>query len=604
MGSGCYSMIKTHHYAPDDYSRLPADPGVYKFFNSNSELIYVGKAKNLKKRVSSYFTKSTGLNRKTQRLIKETANIECTIAPSEFDALLLENNLIKENQPKYNILLKDDKTFPFILVTNERFPRILSTRKYDPKNGEYFGPYSSVSAMNNVLELIRKLYTIRTCKLSLTKKNIEAKKFKVCLEYHIGNCLGPCENLQTEDNYLKEIDLARNILKGHLNVVKQYFENEMNDAAREMNFEQAQVYKEKIELLEKFRTKSLIVNPKITDVDIFSIVSDEANAYINYMQVKNGALIFSKNFELKKKLDEPDEELLNTIAIDLRIRYRSTNKEILTALKLPSLPEDIHNTIPKIGDKKHLLDLSKRNALQFKKEKAYSGKNISREEEVLFQLKEDLNLKKLPRQIECFDNSNLQGSNPVASMVCFINGKPSKKNYRHYNIKTVEGPDDFASMFEIVSRRYKRLVDENEKLPDLIVIDGGKGQLSAACEALKSINIYGKIPVIGIAKRLEEIYYPEDSIPLHINKKSQSLMLIQRIRDEAHRFAISFHRQKRSKSTILTEVENIPGIGRSTTDLLLKNFKSVKKIRSASLEELAEYVGNSRAQKIIDFYNK
>lgn len=597
-------MIITHHYSPDEYNRLPVDSGVYKFFNKKIELIYVGKAKNLKKRVSSYFTKSTGLNRKTQRLVQEIAKIECTITPSEFDALLLENNLIKENQPKYNILLKDDKTFPYILITNERFPRILSTRQYNPEKGEYFGPYSSVSAMNNVLELIRKLYTIRTCKLALTKANIEAKKFKVCLEYHIGNCMGPCVNLQSEDHYLKDIVQARNILKGNLNVVKHHFENEMNASAKEMNFEQAQVYKEKIELLEKFRTKSLIVNPKITDLDIFSIVSDETNAYINYMQVKDGALIFSKNFELKKKLDEPDEELLNTIAVELRIKYRSTNKEILTEIKLPSLPEDIKNTIPKIGDKKHLLDLSRRNALQYKKEKAYSGKNISREEEVLFQLKEDLNLKQLPRQIECFDNSNLQGSNPVASMVCFINGKPSKKNYRRYNIKTVEGPDDFASMYEVVKRRYSRLLAENEKLPDLIVIDGGKGQLSASCEALKDINAYGKIPIIGIAKRLEEIYYPDDSIPLHINKKSPSLMLIQRIRDEAHRFAITFHRQKRSKSTMLTEVENIPGIGRSTADILLKNFRSVKKIKSASLEELAEHVGQSRARIIIKFYRE
>ena len=595
-------MIKTHHYAPEEHNRIPVDPGVYKFLNKENELIYVGKAKNLRKRVSSYFTKSTGLNMKTLRLIKEITKIECTIAPSEFDALLLENNLIKENQPKYNILLKDDKTFPYILILNERFPRIISTRKYEPRKGEYFGPYSSVSAMNNVLNLIRKLYTIRTCKLSLTRKNIEAGKFKVCLEYHIGNCMGPCENLQSEEDYLKDIEQARHVLKGNLTIVKQYFESKMHAAASDMAFEQAQVYKEKIDLLEKFRTRSLIVNPKITDVDVFTIVSDEACSYMNYMQVKNGALVFSKNFELKKKLDEPDEEILNHVVIELRQKYRAANKEILTEVKLPALPDDIINIVPKIGDKKHLLELSKKNALQYKKEKAYSGKNITRSEEVLFQLKEDLNLKEMPRQIECFDNSNLQGSNPVASMVSFIDGKPAKRNYRRYNIKTVEGPDDFASMHEIVTRTYSRLLAENEKLPDLIIIDGGKGQLSAACDALKELNIYGKIPIIGIAKRLEEIYYPGDTIPLHINKKSPSLMLIQRIRDEAHRFAITFHRQKRSKSTILTELENISGIGRSTTDLLLKNFKSVKKIKTASLEELAAHVGRNRAEKIIKYY--
>lgn len=595
-------MITTHRYLPDEYNRLPQDSGVYKFFGEDKTLIYVGKAKNLRKRVSSYFTKAKGSNRKTQKLVGEIKHLECIIAPSEFEALLLENNLIKENQPKYNILLKDDKTFPFIVITKERFPRILSTRKYDPTKGEFFGPYSSVGAMNNVLELIRKLYTIRTCKLNLSKKNVEAGKFRVCLEYHIGNCMGPCEGHQSEINYQHDIDSARDVLKGNLGVVRQHFEGKMQEAAQAMAFEKAQLYKEKTELLEKFRTRSLVVSQKITDVDVFTLTSDESNAYVNYMQVKNGAIVFSKNFEVKKKLNEPDNELLTYLVYDLRIKYRSTNTEILTELKLTSSPEDLINTIPKIGDKKKLLELSKRNALLYKKEKAYSNKSISKEEEVLFQLKEDLNLKEIPTRIECFDNSNFQGSNPVASMVCFIKGRPSKKDYRKYNIKTVEGSNDFASMHEIVYRRYRHVLEENEELPGLIVIDGGKGQLSAACEALKELQLYGQIAIIGIAKRLEEIYYPEDSIPLHINKKSQSLKLIQRIRDEAHRFAITFHRQKRSKSEFITELEDIIGIGKATANQLLQHFKSVKKIKNASFKDLEAVIGKSKASKVIEHY--
>lgn len=596
-------MITTHSYLPEEYNRLPEEPGVYKFYRQDKALIYVGKAKNLRKRVSSYFTKSTGSNKKTQKLVNEVGFIECTITPTEFDALLLENNLIKENQPKYNILLKDDKTFPFIQITKERFPRIISTRKYDPSQGEFFGPYSSVGAMNNVLVLIRKLYTIRTCKLNLSTKNIEGNKFKVCLEYHIGNCLGPCEGYQTEENYQHDIENAKHVLKGNLHVVRQYFEEKMQEAAESLLFEKAQVYKEKIELLEKFRTKSLIVNQSVTDVDVFSITSDDSSAYVNYIQIKNGAVVFSKNFEVKKKLNEPDSELLSNIVFSLRIKYRSTNSEILTEEPLNFLPEDIVSTIPKIGDKKKLLDLSKRNALLYKKEKAYSDKRISKEEEVLFQLKEDLNLKDIPNRIECFDNSNLLGSNPVASMVCFIKGKPSKKDYRKFHIRTVEGANDFASMYEIVTRRYKRIIEKNESLPDLIIVDGGKGQLSAACDALKALNIYGQVTIIGIAKRLEEIYYPEDSTPLHINKKSQSLMLIQRIRDEAHRFAITFHRQKRSKASISTELEKIDGIGKATADILLKHFKSVKKIKTAGRKDLENVVGQSKAEKIISYYN-
>jgi excinuclease ABC subunit C len=574
--------------------RLPDAPGVYRFYNADNELIYVGKAKNIKKRVSSYFNKLAGVNRKTVRLVSEIRNIEYTVSDSEFDALLMENNFIKQNQPKYNILLKDDKTFPYLCILNERFPRIIYTRKYLPEQGEYFGPYSSVVAMKNVLDLVRKLYNIRTCSLLLTQHNIEQQKFKVCLEYHIGNCKGPCIGSQTEDSYNEEINQARNILKGSISIVYQYFKTNMQQAATSMEFEKAQRYKDRLDYLERFQTKSLVVNRSITDVDVLTIMSTPEYAYINYLQIKEGAIVYSKTVEVKKKLEETDEELLSFAAQELRV---GDNPVIFSNVPVTILDDEIENVIPKIGDKKKLISLSLKNALELKRDKEIlrEGKK-SKQMEVLSILQKDLQLKNLPLTIECFDNSNFQGTTPVASMVRFASGKADKKNYRHYNIKTVEGPDDFASMKEIVGRRYKRILEEAGPLPDLIVVDGGKGQLSSACESLKELGLYGQIPIIGIAKKLEEIYYPEDSFPLHISKKSPGLMLLQQIRDEAHRFAITFHRQKRSKATIKTEIEELKGIGKQTADKLLRHFKSVKKIKEASLEELEQIVGRQKAE--------
>lgn len=589
-------------HSVEERNTLPNAPGVYKFFNKEEELIYVGKAKSLKKRVGSYFSKSHQLNRKTKKLISEIVSMEYTLANTEFDALLLENNLIKENQPKYNILLKDDKTYPYICIVNERLPRILSTRTFDPTYGEYFGPYSSVVAMKNVLDLLRKLYSIRTCKFNLSEKNILEGKFKVCLEYHIGNCKGPCENLQSKEDYDNEIEQARNILKGNLSVVRNYFKQQMLTASENLEFESAQKFKDKVDLLDKFQTRSTVVNPKLSELDVFSIVSEKQVAFVNYLQVKNGAIILAKTVEVKKKLEESDEDVLSLIAVELRDQHGSSNKEIISNIAI-TLEEDVNNVIPKIGDKKKLLDLSLKNAFEYKKDRLKpSGKE--RKNETLLQLKMDLKLQEVPQQIECFDNSNLQGTNPVASMVCFKDGKPSKKDYRHFNIKTVEGPDDFASMKEIVHRRYRRLLNEDLPLPQLIVIDGGKGQLSSACEALRELDLYGKIPIVGIAKRLEEIYFPEDSIPIHISKKSPSLFLLQRIRDEAHRFAITFHRQKRSISSFNTELEAIKGVGKKTTDLLLKEYKSTRKIKALSKEELIEFLGQSKAELVYNHFHK
>ena len=576
--------------------RLPETPGIYRYYNDVDVLIYVGKAKNIKKRVTSYFTKSTGVDRKTLKLVSEIKRIEFTVANTEFDALLLENNFIKQNQPKYNILLKDDKTFPYICILKEPFPRIIYTRKYIPKQGEYFGPYSSVAAMKNVLELARKLYSIRTCNLLLTKNNIDQKKFKVCLEYHLGNCKGPCDGLQNENAYREEIAHARNILKGNITVVIQYFSSQMRLAAENMEFENAQRYKIKLETLDRFQAKSLVVNRDITNIDVFTISSLPDYAYVNYLQIKEGAIIFSKTIEVKKKLNEPDDELLSLAVQELRDQIKSNHTIIFSNIPISTLQEGIENNIPQIGDKKKLVALSIKNALELRKERELfrEGKK-SKHKETLLILQKDMHLPTLPLIIECFDNSNLQGTTPVASMVRFVDGKADRKGYRHFNIKTVEGPNDFASMKEIVGRRYKRIIEEAETLPDLIIVDGGKGQLSSACEALKELNIYGQIPIAGIAKRLEEIYYPEDPMPLHINKKSPGLFLLQQIRDEAHRFAITFHRLKRSKVQITTALDSLAGIGKKTTEKLLKELKSVKKIKEAPLEELEKLVGKKKA---------
>ncbi len=575
---------------------LPDSSGVYQFYNSDNTLIYVGKAKNLKKRVTSYFSKATGHSRKTLRLVSEIKRIEYIVSGTEFDALLLENNLIKQNKPKYNILLKDDKTFPYLCILKERFPRLISTRKYVAGQGEYFGPYVGVVAMKSILELVRKLYTIRTCNLLLSESNVEQKKFKVCLEFHIGNCKGPCEGLQNEEEYLSDIGQIRSILKGHISIVENYFHNEMEKASSNMMFEKAQKFKEKIEALEWFQLKSLVVNRALTDIDVITITSGSEYAYVNYLIVKEGAVIFSRSVELKKKLEEPDEELISYSLLELRAQSLSSNTEVLSNTPITVLPENLENTVPKIGDKKKLVLLSLKNTLELQRERELSrSEKKSKKQEVLSVLQKDLQLKSLPLVIECFDNSNFQGTTPVASMVRFVDGKPDKKGYRHFNIKTVTGPDDFASMKEIVFRRYYRLLQESHLLPDLILIDGGKGQLSSACDALKELGIYSQVSIAGIAKKLEEIYYPEDPVPLHINKKSQGLRLLQFIRDEAHRFAITFHRQKRSKTFIKTEMDDLKGIGKQSIEKLLSHFKSVKKIKSASFEDLEKVVGTSKA---------
>lgn len=592
-------------YTRDEVNKLPDQPGVYKFYNEERTLIYVGKAKSLKKRVGSYFNRSANTSRKTMKMVSEIRSIEFTIVNSEFDALLLENSLIKKNQPKYNILLKDDKSYPYILLTQERFPRIIPTRRMVPGSGRYFGPFASVKAMNNVLELIRHLYTLRTCRYDLSEENIKSGKFKVCLEYHIGNCKGPCENLQSEEEYMRDIEQASNILKGNMAVARTYFKEKMQEAAENLEFEAAQMYKEKNELLSKYQAKSLVVNPQIGDTDVFTIVSDGKVAFINYLKSNNGAIILTKTIEVKKKLDESDDEILSLMIVELRERYLSSTKDLLTNIEIPIQIDHVNIIVPKIGDKRKLVDMSIKNALFYKKERYNQVLGAKQKENrVLVKLKEDLRLKNLPMQIECFDNSNIQGTNPVASMVCFKNGKPSKKDYRKFNIKTVVGPDDFGSMYEIVHRRYHRLKTEELPMPDLIVIDGGKGQLNAACNALKDLELYGSIPIVGIAKRLEEIYTPEDPYPLHIDKKSESLKLLQRCRDEAHRFAITFHRQKRSIAALKTGLEDIPGVGKKTAMSLLKQFKSVKKIREANEADLADLIGPAKAKLVKDALEK
>lgn len=576
-------------------AQLPDSPGVYKFFNGESVIIYVGKAKSLKKRVSSYFNKQSTYNRKTEKLVSEIRNIEFTLAESEFDALLLENNFIKQYQPRYNILLKDDKSFPFLCILNERFPRVISTRKFDPENGEYFGPYTSVVSMNHVLDLIRQLYTIRTCSLDLSAENIEKKKFKTCLEFHLGNCLGPCENRQSEEAYNREISLARLILKGNLKAVVDSFKSEMQLASDALLFEKAEAVKNKLILLDRFQTSSLVVNKKLTDIDVITITSSDTNYYLNFMLVNEGAIVFSQNIQIQKKLDETEADVLTSVYYNLRTQHNSRNPFVFSNEPLTVLENNLEAVVPKIGDKKKLVTLSLKNALSLKilkeMESSKPASNIALEK-----LQADLRLPTLPMNIECFDNSNLQGTSPVASMVRFTNGKPNKKEYRHFNIKTVEGPDDFASMHEIVTRRYSRLLAESKPLPDLVVVDGGKGQLSSAVEALKKLELYGKLPIVGIAKNLEEIFYPEDSIPLLINKRSLSLKLIQRLRDEAHRFAITFHRLKRSKKSITSELDDIEGLGPGTREKLLKHFKSVSKIKAATDTEITSLVGKHKAE--------
>ncbi|MEZ0540138.1 excinuclease ABC subunit UvrC [Fibrella arboris] len=590
-----------------ELARVPHEPGVYRYFDASGEVIYVGKAKDLKNRVSSYFVKSNQHDRKTQRLVSQIRKIEFTIVHTEFDALLLENQLIKRYQPRYNILLRDDKTYPFICVTNEHFPRVVTTRRIERGQGTYYGPFANLKPMYTVLEMFSQLFTLRTCNYNLAPENIEAGKYKVCLEYHIGNCKGPCEGKQAEPDYDADIEQIHAILKGQLKPAQEYFRSRMVEAAGTMAFEQAQQYKEKLDVLQRFQSKSTVVNPKIADADVFTIASDDVAAYINFMKVVNGTIIQTHTVEVKKKLEEADTDLLAMMIVEFRDQYGSQAKEIITNIPLDTdLKAEV--TVPQIGDKRKLMDMSLKNVLYFRRERqdratAEATANASKKDRVLIKLKQDLQLKNLPRRIECFDNSNIQGTNPVSAMVCFIDGKPANKEYRHYSIKTVIGPNDFASMHEVVTRRYSRMLDENGPLPDLIVIDGGKGQLSAACDALKALNLYGQIPIIGIAKRLEEIYFPEDTLPLYLDKRSESLKLIQRCRDEAHRFGITHHRDKRSRNSLISELEGIEGIGQKTAGKLLTHFKGVKKIKEADVSAIAELIGEDKAQKVKAYFD-
>lgn len=584
---------------------LPESPGVYQFYNKDGKIIYVGKAINLKKRVSSYFHKNHE-NGKTRVLVKKIHTIKHIVVSTETDALLLENNLIKKYQPRYNVLLKDDKTYPWICIKNERFPRVFSTRNLIKDGSEYFGPYTNIKTVRTLLDLIKGLYAIRTCNYDLSKDKIEAGKYKVCLEYHLGNCKGPCEAHQSLEAYNQQIKEIRELLKGNFKDSLVQFKEQMNKLAQEMKFEEAQQIKEKIEVLENYQAKSTIVNPKISNVDVFSIVSDESFGYVNFLQLSYGAIIRAHTIEIKKKLEETDEELLELAVTELRTRFNSLSNEIYVPFPI-KVADKIKVTIPKLGDKKRILELSERNAKYYRQERFKQIKIIDPDRHVkriMEQMKKDLRLSEEPRHIECFDNSNIQGANPVAACVVFKDGKPSKKDYRHYNIRTVTGPDDFASMEEVVFRRYKRLLEEEEPLPQLIVIDGGKGQLSSALKSLDVLGLRGKIAIIGIAKRLEEIYYPGDSIPMYLDKKSETLKIIQYLRNEAHRFGITFHRNKRSKAAINSELENIDGIGEKTANDLLKKFKSVKRVKEAPLEQIKEVVGKSKAQKIYQAFHK
>ncbi|ULC59928.1 excinuclease ABC subunit UvrC [Flaviramulus sp. BrNp1-15] len=583
---------------------LPNQPGVYQYYDKEGAIIYVGKAKNLKKRVSSYFTKNHD-NGKTRVLVKKIADIKHIVVDTETDALLLENNLIKKYQPRYNVMLKDDKSYPWICIKKERFPRVFSTRRVFKDGSEYFGPYTSVKTVHTLLDLIRGLYSLRTCNYDLAQDKIEAGKYKVCLEYHLGNCKGACEGLETEEEYNENLKSIKEILKGNFKDSLNQFKNQMHDYAKNMHFEEAQKIKEKIEILENYQAKSTIVNPKISNVDVFSIISDESYGYINFLQLSYGSIIRSHTLEIKKKLDETDKELLELAITEIRQRFNSNSKEIYVPFKV-DLGENVKVTVPKLGDKKHILDLSLRNAKYFRMERFKQIKIVDPDRHVkriMAQMKADLRLSEEPRHIECFDNSNIQGTHPVAACVVFKNGKPSKKDYRHFNIKTVEGPDDFASMEEVVYRRYKRLVEEEQPLPQLIIIDGGKGQLSSALKSLDALNLRGKIAIIGIAKRLEELFYPNDQIPLYLDKKSETLKIIQQLRNEAHRFGIEHHRNKRSKSALNTELETINGVGEKTVVELLKHFKSAKRVANAKLDELEEVVGASRAEKVYNYYH-
>ncbi len=590
----------------DQVKLLPDQPGVYQYFDKNDEIIYVGKAKSLKKRVSSYFTGLQNQSGKLKVLVKKIVRLTYIVVETEMDALLLENNLIKKYQPRYNILLKDDKTYPWITIYYEDFPRVTSTRNRIKNGAQYYGPYASGRMMKTILELIHQLYPLRSCSYVLSQKNIAAGKFKVCLDYHIGKCLGPCIGKQSVTDYSDNIKDIERILKGNITSLIQELKQRMMGFADQMEFEKAQMVKEKLEILTNYRSKSLVVNPKIKNVDVFSFIEDEESAYVNFLKVIDGAIVQTLTIELKKKLDETPVQLLEMGIAEIRSMYNLESPEMILPFELDFTFPDTQITIPKIGDKKQLLDLSERNAAYYQLEKKKKKDLVDPERHVkriLETMKEDLRMNDLPRQIECFDNSNFQGDYPVAAMVQFVNAKPNKSGYRHFNIKTVEGPNDFASMEEVILRRYRRLIEEESPLPQLIVIDGGKGQLSSAVKSLEQLGLRGKITVIGVAKKLEEIYFPDDSLPLYIDKKSESLKIIQQLRDEAHRFGITHHRSKRDKGTLKTELTDIKGIGPQTAELLLKKFKSVKKIKQVELQELIEVIGQSKAEILVRHFD-
>ncbi|KIO78026.1 excinuclease ABC subunit C [Pedobacter lusitanus] len=593
-----------------DYKKALADiphkPGVYQYWDTEGILIYIGKAKDLRNRVGSYFNQDNQMNGKTRVLVSKIRKITFTIVDTEIDAWLLENSLIKKHQPRYNIMLKDDKTYPWIIIKKEPFPRLYWTRKMVKDGSTYFGPYASVGMMHTILDLIKETYPLRTCNLPLSEENISAGKFKVCLEYQIGNCKGPCQAYQSDADYDHNIEEIKDILNGKIGNVIKEVKQTIKNAVAELNFEYAHQYQKKLLVLEKYQSKSTVVNSSITNVDVVSIASDERYAFVNYLKIMNGSIIQTQTIEIKKRLDESDEELLTLAITEFRTKFSSTSREIIVPFEIKLKDENLKFTVPKLGEKKNLLELSHKNVLFFRREKLNQYEKLNpdlRTERILTQMQKDLMLTQLPVHIECFDNSNFQGAYPVSAIVVFKDAKPSKKDYRHFNVKTVEGPNDFATMEEAVYRRYKRMMEEEDTLPQLIIIDGGKGQLSSAVSSLKKLGIDKKVTVIGIAKRLEELYYPGDSYPLHLDKKSETLKIIQQLRDEAHRFGITFHRKKRDQGTLKTELEDIPGIGKATADKLLRQFKSVKKIREATEAELEKVLNKAQVKTLLSHFS-
>ena len=584
---------------------LPDDPGVYQYYDEDHTLLYVGKAKNLKRRVSSYFSKEHD-NARLRLMVKKIRDIKTIKVNTELDALLLENNLIKNLKPRYNVNLRDDKTYPWIILKKERFPRLFYTRKHIKDGSEYFGPYANGKTMHTLLELLRQTYPIRTCSYDLSEENIKKEKYRACLEFHIGKCKAPCVNKQTEEDYNENIAEIRQIIKGDIGFALRDLKTRMNEAANRLEFELAEELKNKIQQLSNYQSKSTIVHPSVTNIDVVNIVSDEKSAYVHYFKIINGAIIQSQTIELKKKMDESDSELLLFAIVEFRNRFHSSSKEILVPFEPEITLMDCEYVVPKIGDKKQLIDLCFKNAISYKQERDKQLALTDPEhhtERIMTQMMKDLRLKEQPRRIEGFDNSNIQGQYAVSAMPVFIDGKPAKKEYRHFNVKTVEGPDDFATMEEVIYRRYSRVLEEGLPMPQLIVIDGGKGQLGAAVQSLRKLNLMGKVAVIGIAKRLEEIYFPGDSLPLYLDKRSETLRIIQHIRDEAHRFGITHHRNKRSRETFKSELNEIKGISDKTAEKLLLELKSVKQIKESTLEELAKIIGRSKAELVFSYFH-